>query len=220
MGYDPAMDARAHRRKLPIGIQTFRSAPEALLFQTGYLTIENAEPLNGEMYYRLACPNREVRQSLNRSLLARLTENRSGQAEQRIRLRDLLCANDFAGMESLFQAFFAGIPHQWHINNDIANYEGYYASVFYSYFAALGMNITVEDSGSRGRLDMMVDFNANIYLFEFKVVELASQGAAMAQLKERGYADKYRHLGRPIHLVAAEFSREARNLAGFRVESA
>ena len=194
-------------------------APEALLFQTGYLTIENAEPLNGEMYYRLACPNREVRQSLNRSLLARLTENRSGQAEQRIRLYDLLRANDFAGLETLFQSFFASIPHQWHTNNDIANYEGYYASVFYSYFAALGLNIAVEDSSRRGRLDMMVDFNGNIYLFEFKVVELASQGAAMAQLKERSYADKYRHLGCPIHLIAAEFSREARNLAGFTVES-
>ncbi|MCY3818517.1 MAG: ATP-binding protein [Gammaproteobacteria bacterium] len=194
-------------------------APEALLFQTGYLTIESVEPVNGEMYYRLACPNREVRQSLNRSLLARLTDSRSGRAEQRLRLRDLLLANDFAGMATLFRAFFASIPHQWHINNDIARYEGYYASVFYSYFAALGLDITVEDSGSRGRLDMMVDFNGHIYLFEFKVAELASEGAAMAQLKERGYADKYRHLGRPIHLVAAEFSRESRNLAGFAAES-
>ena len=102
---------------------------------------------------------------------------------------------------------------------EIREEDCYYASVFYSYFAALGLDITVEDSGSRGRLDMMVSFNGNIYLFEFKVVELASQGAAMAQLKERGYADKYRHLGCPIHLIAAEFSRESRNLAGFAVES-
>ena len=34
--------------------------------------------------------------------------------------------------ESLFKAFFASIPYQWHTNNEIANYEGYYASVFYS----------------------------------------------------------------------------------------
>ena len=38
----------------------------------------------------------------------------------------------------------------------------------------------------------------NVYLFEFKVVELAGEGAAMAQLRTRGYADKYRHLGQPI----------------------
>ena len=30
----------------------------------------------------------------------------------------------------------------------------------------------------------------------------------MTQLRERGYADKYRGLGLPIHLLAVEFSRE------------
>ena len=41
------------------------------------------------------------------------------------------------------------------------------------------------------------------------------EGAAMAQLRSRGYADKYRHLGQPVHLVAVEFSRDARNLVAF-----
>ena len=126
----------------------------------------------------------------------------------------------FEGNETLFQAFFASIPYEWYTNNDIARYEGYYASVFYSYFAALGLDITVEDSTSRGRLDMTVRFNDNVYLFEFKVVETASQGAAMAQLKEKGYADKYRGSGQPIHLVAVEFSKDTRNVAGFQVERA
>ena len=42
----------------------------------------------------------------------------------------------------------------------------------------------------------------------------------MAQLKSRCYADKYRDLGQPIHLVAVEFSKGARNLAAFEVERA
>ena len=42
-------------------------APEALLFQTGYLTIEEASSEDGEVFYRLGYPNREVRQSLNRA---------------------------------------------------------------------------------------------------------------------------------------------------------
>ena len=67
---------------------------------------------------------------------------------------------------------------------------------------------------------MAVRFNGNVYLFEFKVVEMAPEGAAMAQLKERRYADRYRGLGQPIHLVAVEFSREARNLTAFDVERA
>ena len=94
--------------------------------------------------------------------------------------------------------------------------------MFYSYFAGLGLglDVTVEDSSSRGRLDMAVRFNANVYLFGLKVVELAPEGGTMAQLRERGYADKYRHLGWPIHLIALEFSRKSRNLAAFQVECA
>ena len=92
--------------------------------------------------------------------------------------------------------------------------------MFYSHFAALGLDVTVEDSGSSGRLDMAVRFNGNVYLFEFKVIERAGEGAAMAQLRDRCYADKYRGLDQPIHLIAVEFSRETRNLATFAVERA
>ena len=194
-------------------------ATEALLFQTGYLTIHQTEPRGGELYYRLSYPNQEVRQSLNRSLLNHLIDNSSQHTAHRAQLYDLLLVNDFAGLESLFKAFFASIPYQWHTNNDIANYEGYYASVFYSYFASVGLDIVVEDSSSHGRLDMAVLFNGNVYLFEFKVVELVPEGGAMEQLKERRYADKYRARGEPIHLVAVEFSRESRNVVAFEVES-
>ena len=195
-------------------------ATEALLFQTGYLTITDEEDLGGEPIYRLGYPNREVRQSLNRSLLRYLVRDATQQMANSVRLSRLLAANDFAGLKTLFHAFFASIPYEWYTNNDIAHYEGYYASVFYSYFAALGLDITVEDSSSHGRLDMAVLFNDRVYLFEFKVVELASAGAAMAQLKERRYADKYRALGQPIHLIGVEFSKDERNIAAFDVEQA
>ena len=191
---------------------------EALLFQTGYLTILCAEPRGGEMFYRLGYPNLEVRQSLNRSLLNHMTGDPSRRASHSARLYDLLLANDFDGLRALFHSFYASIPHQWYTNNDIASYEGFYASVFYSYFAGLGLDITVEDSTSHGRLDMAVRFNANVYLFELKVVEIAGEGAAMAQLKAGRYADKYRGAGEPIHLVAVEFSRDARNVTAFEVE--
>ncbi|MDE0683150.1 MAG: ATP-binding protein [Candidatus Poribacteria bacterium] len=190
-------------------------ATEALLFQTGYLTIIQTEPRGSRTYYRLSYPNQEVRQSLNENLLNHLTGRPTQQAEHSARLYDLLLVNDFAGLKSLFKAFFASIPYQWHTNNEIANYEGYYASVFYSYFASVGFDIVVEDSGSDGRLDMAVRFNDTVYLFEFKVVELASEGSAMGQLQAKGYADKYRDLGEPIFMIGVEFSRETRNLIGF-----
>ena len=192
---------------------------EALLFQTGYLTIVRSEPRGGEMFYRLGYPNLEVRQSLNRSLLNHMTGDPSSRSSHSARLYDLLLVNDFEGLKALFHSFYASIPHQWYTSNDIARFEGYYASVFYSYFAGLGLDVTVEDSTSHGRLDMAVRFNGNVYLFELKVVEMAPEGAAMAQLKKKRYADKYRGAGVPIHLVAVEFSKDARNVVAFDVES-
>ena len=195
-------------------------ATEALLFQTGYLTIQAEEDRGGHRFYRLGYPNREVRQSLNECLLNRLAEDPSRQVQHSIRLYDLLLVNDFAGLEELLQAFFAGIPYQWHIKNNIADYEGYYASVFYSYFASLGLDLTVEDSSSRGRLDLALVFNNYVYLFEFKVEEAAPSGAGLAQLRERGYAAKYGGLGWPIYLIGVSFSKKTRNVAAFEVEQA
>ena len=190
---------------------------EALLFQTGYLTIVSEENVGGRALYRLGYPNREVRQSLNEHLLHHLVQDTARQTANSVRLYRLLEANDFAAMQALFQAFFASIPYEWYTNNDIAHYEGYYASVFYSYFAALGFEIVVEDSSNHGRLDMAVRTGGHVYLFEFKVVELAPEGAALAQLKERGYAEKYRGRGEPVHLIGVEFSRETRNVTAFEV---
>ena len=197
-----------------------RIGTEALLFQTGYLTITGEERLGEEALYRLGYPNREVRQSLNRVLLRHLVQNAERQTDNSIRLMRLLAAHDCAGMKELFHAFFASIPYEWHTNNDIANYEGYYASVFYSYFAALGYEIVVEESSSHGRLDMAVRTGGHVYLFEFKVVEMTPPGSALAQLRERGYADKYRGRGEPIHLIGVEFSRETRNVTAFEAVDA
>ena len=194
--------------------------PEALLFQTGYLTIRDVEDMGGSPLYRLGYPNREVRQSLNEHLLRAMTPAATRRLATSVRLRELLTANDFEGIEALFRAFFSSIPYEWHTRNEIARYEGYYASVFYSHFAAAGLDVVTEDSTNLGRVDMTVRFNNHIYLFEFKVIETAPAGKAMTQLKAKGYADKYRHLGQPIHLVGVEFSRETRNLTAFVVENA
>ena len=190
---------------------------EALLFQTGYLTITGEETLGGMALYRLGYPNREVRQSLNRVLLRHLVQDPARQTVNSMRLARLLDAVDCTGLRELFHAFFASIPYQWYTNNDIADYEGYYASVFYSYFAALGYEITVEESSSHGRLDLAVRAGGQVYLFEFKVVELAPPGSALAQLQERDYAAKYRGRGEPIHLIGVEFSRDTRNVTAFEV---
>ena len=193
-------------------------ATEALLFQTGYLTIHAQERLGGQIFYSLGYPNQEVYQSLNESLLSVMVQDRSAQAQQTARLYKTLLSKDLVALKDLFHAFFASIPYQWYTKNDMANYEGYYASIFYSYFAALGLNVMVEDSTNHGRIDMTLQFNHCVYIFEFKVVELAPKGKAMQQLKDKAYADKYRALNQPIYLIGVEFAKTERNIVGFEVE--
>jgi hypothetical protein len=107
----------------------------------------------------------------------------------------------------------------WYRKNRISHDEGYYASVFYAVFAALGLDVTPEESSNAGRLDLALRFNGRVYLFEFKVVELAPDGRALQQLKDKDYAARYRGEDRPIHLIGVEFSRERRSVVGFQVES-
>ena len=193
-----------------------RIAPESLLFQTGYLTVGGQERgEDGIEYFRLVYPNREVRQSLNLSLLNHITGDSRRREEQSQDLQRLLKAGDMDGLEAWFRALFAGIPYHWHSRNTIADYEGYYASVFYSFFVGSGATVTTEDSGSRGRADLAVRTRSRVYLFEFKVFASSQQGAAMRQLQERSYAAKYRHLGLPIHLVGVEFNAQTRNVEVF-----
>lgn len=193
---------------------------EALLFQTGYLTIKSTERLGDTTFYTLGYPNREVYKSLNESLLSVMVKNPSEQAIQSGRLYKALLVNDFDALKIIFHAFYASIPHHWYTGNNIQTFEGFYASVFYSYFAALGLDVIVEDCTNHGRLDMTLKFNNQIYLFEFKVIEIAPKGKALQQIKDKHYADKYRGLNQPIHLIGVEFSKVDRNIVRFEVETA
>ena len=215
-------------------------ATEALLFQTGYLTIAAEENLDGYVQYRLGYPNREVRRGLNRGLLDALAPNWRA-AGSGIALRRTLAAEDWAGLQALFRKFLARIPHDWHRRNDIARYEGYWSSVFYAWFQASMDGVTAEEATSRGRLDMAVVLGDKAFLFEFKVAEqtagsspsgsaggtatqaggIAAQtdSAALAQLKARRYADKYRAPGRTVHLIGVEIGAATRDITAFDVES-
>ena len=193
--------------------------PEALLFQAGYLTIGQVRAIPGRMEFTLKYPNLEVEASLNDSLLKRYMGDAAASEAQISRLWRVLQAGDVAALRELFHAFFASIPSDWYRNSPIAQFEGYWASVFYSHFAALGLDIRVEDSTNKGRIDMTVLVAGAVWVFEFKVVELVPQGKALAQIRDRGYADKYRGRGEPVHLIGVEFSRVDRNIVGFEVET-
>ena len=195
---------------------------EALLFQTGYLTITGTEKWDDETYYKLAYPNLEVRKSLHEALLERMVNDTSLQTTSTRRLRRALQHGDGDGLCSLFKSVFANIPYQWHTSGNAAEYESYYASVFYSYFAALGLDIIVEDTTSQGRIDMVIRTPQRIWLFEFKTTRSSPKttrssptSAGMQQIHDRGYPDKYRNHGLPILLVAIEFNPATRSITHY-----
>ncbi|MCL2091903.1 MAG: ATP-binding protein [Micrococcales bacterium] len=191
----------------------------ALLFQTGYLTIDRTRDVAGALRYVMRLPNREVHASLNESLLAEYSPDPDQAVIRTGRLPDLLAAADLDGIERLFRTHFASIPHDWYRNNTIAQAEGYYSSVFYTFFASLGLDTTPEDTSSRGRLDLAVRYAGQVFLFEIKTVDHTPTGRALQQIKDRRYADKYLTDGTPVHLVGVEFSKQDHNIVAFDTET-
>ena len=212
----PALEGMFANATLLSAIDVDRIPVEALLFQTGYLTIVGEERDEEALLYRLGYPNLEVKRSLNALLLETMAPDVPIEAESR-ELRRLMRTNDFAGVERLFRAFLASVPNEWYANTGMAGYGAHYASVFYSHFVAAGMDVRAEESTARGRSDLAVLYNGSAYLFELKVADGKREGRALAQIRERGYADKYR--GMPVHLIGIEFGREERNIVGFAFET-
>lgn len=191
---------------------------EALLFQTGYLTITDShEPIPGIWSYTLNYPNLEVENSLNKALLASLGVSHNFVSRTRMTLLKALTDTDSNALELHLKSLYASIPHDWYRNNPIQNYEGHYASVFYSHFAAIGLHVQVEDSSINGRVDMMVEYHNNIFIFEFKVVTDKPSGKALQQIVERNYAEKYLSLADKVWGIGVEFSKTQRQVVGFEM---
>jgi hypothetical protein len=66
---------------------------------------------------------------------------------------------------------------------------------------------------------MAVKFNGHVYLFEFKVVELAAEGTALQQIIDKGYAHQHQASGQPIHLIGVEFSKTSRSVVSFEAQT-
>jgi hypothetical protein len=193
--------------------------PEALLFQTGYLTIKQRHNRGALIAYELDFPNFEVRTSFHDSLLRWLNHNGSAQERNFDQLYDVLESGNPEELRDIFHAFFASIPHDWYRNNQLAHYEGYYCSIVYCYFLALGLEVIAEDATSKGRIDMTVKLGQRVFIIEFKVVEMEGDSSAMAQIEAKGYAEKYADEGE-VWLVGVSFNSEQRNIVGFEVKRA
>ncbi|MBN1167801.1 MAG: ATP-binding protein [Methanospirillaceae archaeon] len=191
---------------------------ETLLFQAGYLTIRSyvSNPYEGT-WYTLGFPNREVREAFNRQIL-HLLQGDSDTVSLPL-IREAIESADYALLRTIFHSFFASIPHDWYRNNPVARYEGYYASVVYTYFASLGYEVIPEDTSNKGRVDLTVKTRTGIWIFEFKVLGIDKSGneSPLDQIRRRGYAEKYRSDSRQIYEIGIVFNPETRNIEKWEI---
>lgn len=189
--------------------------PENLLFQTGYLTIKRYKQSNRGLRYYLGYPNKEVQISLNDYMAAYLTQVGAENERLKDKLDKYFEKADIEGFKDVLKSIFASIPYEWYRSNEISGYEGYYASVVYSFLAGAGFDMVAEDYTSKGRIDLTIKYEGRCYIIEFKVVELEPEGKALAQLEAKRYAEKYRGKFQEIYLIGIEFSKENKDLVSF-----
>ncbi len=192
---------------------------DILLYQTGYLTIKKEEKIGDNYYYTLMFPNKEVKKGFTDYILRMFfasgvdSYERAGLSEK---IYKALNANQPELLEKALISFFAGIPFEWYVKNNIAKYEGYYCSVFYSFFAALGLTIKPEDMTNKGRIDFTVVMEKGIFIFEIKMKSNPTN--AIEQIKTRKYHEKYLAAKKEIFLIGIEFYEEDKNLSNFETE--
>ncbi len=195
----------------------------SLLWQAGYLTITDViqEPYGGKSYV-LSTPNREVQMTLNMLFLVSLTSVESNRLLKRNEAIRNLYKNDLTGFEASIKAMFSAIPYNNYVQNNLQKYEGYYASVMYSFLAGLGLKCKTEASTSTGRVDMVMESPTHIYVVEFKVnapkPEGKQKGEAIQQIHEKKYYAPYLNDGRKIILIGMHFNEADRNLDWFEVD--
>jgi hypothetical protein len=194
-----------------IGDDAFSSSePEdmdvlSLFVQTGYLTIKG---YNSPLYL-LDFPNYEVKKSFFDSIVGRFSHMSSGLGQKYVHhLTQHLITGDLNAFFETLKLFFANIPYDLAIKQ-----EKYYQSLFYAIFTLVGLNIEAEISTNIGRIDCIIQTDSTIYIIEFKLNDTCE--AALKQIHDKQYAQKYLGCGKDIMLLGVEFSSDKRNIGEF-----
>lgn len=84
----------------------------------------------------------------------------------------------------------------------------------YTYFASLGYLVIPEDTSNKGRVDLTVKTGYGIRIFEFKVIGIEKSGDKnpLEQIRNWGYAEKYRSDSWQIYEVGIGFDTEKGNI--------
>lgn len=178
---------------------------EPILFQTGYLTIVGENPVFRN--YKLSFPNQEVRESYLRNLLdAYIGSNRLNSSSVLEGMIKSLQTKDKTLMKDSINMAFAQIPYDlWQREN-----EQYYHAIVHLLFSLLNVYIFSEVHTQQGRADVIVIYEGQIYCMEFKLDQSAQ--IALEQIIERGYTNRFKNTGQPIHHIGINFSSEQKKV--------
>ena len=182
---------------------------QAFLLQTGYLTLGGYDEELGVYYLRF--PNKEVQEAYYRNLLTRWCSRESG-----VVIRDLVVAlrkGDTQGYMGTLAAVFASVPYR------AGKKEPDFAQVVDVVMLLCGkaVRVVAEDQTSEGRIDLSVVAGEHVYVMEYKVDKSAE--AALRQIKEKRYADKFRlEKGKTIHLLGIAFSSTGHTVQDWKEE--
>jgi hypothetical protein len=184
---------------------------EALMFQTGYLTIKEVKKIDNEKFFILNYPNKEVRQSFNRELLFYITNEY--QTDRTSKLKIAILHENIEDIKHQLNIFFSSISYE------ILKNEYVYQAAIYGLIYSTGFNIIIEDNTSKGRIDLTILVNKSIvYIIEFKMLKNSKEkGNAINQILQKEYYKKYLNYDK-IYIIGIEFDKINKQIANFEYQ--
>ena len=185
--------------------------PQAVMFQTGYLTIKKYDRKN--QFYTLGYPNKEVRKSFLEYMIEAYSFVQINNVPPTvIKMQRAFERKDVETVIYLINTMFANIPYQIFDGTS----EKYFHSLIHLLLNYLGTNIESEINTHRGRLDSVIQTPQYIYILEFKFDKSAQ--IALDDIEKRGYEDKYSHSDKEIIPVGINFSSAAKCINDWKVK--
>jgi len=184
---------------------------EALMFQTGYLTIKEIQKIDSEEAYILNYPNKEVRQSFNRELLFYITHEY--QINLTSKLKIAIIQENIYEIKNQIDIFLNSISY------NILKNEYVYQAAIYGLIYSMGFNIIIEDNTSKGRIDLTILVNKSIvYIIEFKVIKNSKEkGNSINQILQKEYYKKYLNYEK-IYLIGIEIDKTKKQIVNFEYQ--
>ena len=155
-------------------------------------------------YFVLTFPNYEVKTSFNDFLLDYLVKNKEEKTKLELTLTEILLKGQLEESKEVLKSLYATVPYHLFVRKDIREGENYYAVVLYMYLAGAGVDVYVEDTTDKGRIDLTAIVLDKVYIMELKI---EGEGNPLEQIKERRYYEKY--LNYPeVYAVGIEIDKE------------